>query len=134
MTSKFKGCTPGKRCWTAQIASAERRLGIHRELSGQFGRLQQEVLFQSEVLRETLTEAAKIRLENVSAKNRMFIVDAAIPPKSGDPGLLKLALGCLAVVLLAFGVAVVREYLRLVAASHTASSFPVEETQEAMPV
>ena len=117
---------------TGQIASAERRLGIHRELSGQFGRLQQEVVFQSEVLKETLTEAAKIRLENVSAKNRMVIVDPALPPKSGEPGVLKLALGCLALVLLAFGAAVARDYLRL-AAAH-APFAPVEEAPEALPV
>jgi uncharacterized protein involved in exopolysaccharide biosynthesis len=130
---QIQGLYARQKVLIGQIASAERRLGIHRELSGQFGRLQQEVAFQSEVLKETLTEAAKIRLDNVSAKNRMVIVDSALPPKSGEPGVLKLALGCLALVLLAFGVAVARDYLRLAAAAR-ASFAPVEEAQEALPV
>lgn len=130
---QIQGLYARQKVLTAQIASAERRLGIHRELSGQFGRLQQEVVFQTEVLKETLTEAAKIRLDNVSAKNRMFIVDTALPPKSGEPGGLKLAVICFALTLLAFVVALVRDYLRLATVKRDSLAV-TEEPSEAVTV
>jgi len=95
-----------------QIASAEHHLGIHRRLSGELGRLQTEVSLRLEYLRGALTEAAKIRLDNVSGQSRMTIIDTALPPESGEPGTPRLALFCLLPVLLAFGIAVARDYGR----------------------
>lgn len=95
-----------------QIAQAGRRLGIKRELSGEFTRLQTEVTIRLAVLSTTMTEAAKVRLENASAGSRMSIIDTAIPPQSGEPGLLRLSAACLGLVILAFLITVIRAYLR----------------------
>ena len=97
---------------TQQITQAERHLGISRRLSGESGRLQAEVGIQLDVLKATLTEAAKIRLDNASSLNRMTVVDAAVPPKNGEPGVSKLAVICVLLAFLAFLAAVLREYFR----------------------
>jgi uncharacterized protein involved in exopolysaccharide biosynthesis len=102
-----------------QIADAERHLGVSRKLSGEAGRLQAEVGIQLDVLKTTLTEAAKIRLDNAAALNRMTVVDPAIPPKSGEPGLGKLAAICLLLAFLAFLAAVVHQYLRTAATAQS---------------
>ena len=103
-----------------QIGRAERQLGIHRELSGEFGRLQTEVAIRLEVLKATLGEAAKIRLDNSYAQNRMSVIDEALPPTGSDSGILRLLLICLIPPLLLFLLAVTRQYLREVSASAAA--------------
>ena len=95
-----------------QIASAERHLGISRQLSGELGRLQTELSFRTEILRTALTTAQGIRMNNVSAQSRMSIVDYALPPGSGQPGASKLAILCLLPVVLAFCLAVLGDYFR----------------------
>ncbi len=95
-----------------QVAQAGRRLGVRRELSGAFTRLQTEVTLRLAVLNTTMTEAAKVRLENASAGSRMSVVDTALPPKFGEPGPLRIGAACLALVILAFLIAVIRDYLR----------------------
>jgi len=95
-----------------QIASAEHHLGIHRQLSGELGRLQTEVGFQADILRATLTQAQNIKLNTASAQSRMSVIDRALPPTSGEPATMRLALLCLLPVLLAFVMAVVLDYLR----------------------
>ena len=94
------------------IASSQRHLGISRQLSGEQGRLQTEVSLRLDYLRTALGEAAKIRLDNVSAQSRMSIVDTALPPSGGEPTSSKMAVGCLIPVLLAFFVAVLADYFR----------------------
>ncbi len=101
-----------------QIADARQRLGLHRVLSGEYGRLQTEVAIRLEVLKATLSEAAKIRLDNASAQNRMTIIDDAIPPVSADMGIAKMALLCLVPILLLFLAAVARQYLREAQVTH----------------
>jgi uncharacterized protein involved in exopolysaccharide biosynthesis len=129
---------------TRQIAQAERHLGISRNLSGEFGRLQAEVGIQLEVLKTTLSEAAKIRLDNASSLNRMTVIDAAVPPKSGEPGLTKLAAICLMLAALAFVVAVLREYSRTAPKSRVSAvpggngangggAMPADELEDAAP-
>ncbi len=97
---------------TQQIAAAERHLGISRKLSGEEARLQAEVGIQLELLKTTLGEAEKIKLDNAASLDRMAVIDTALPPKSGEPGLGKLAAICLVLAFLAFCVSVVRGYLR----------------------
>lgn len=121
----------------AQIAQAGRRLGVKRELSGAFARLQTEVAIQLAVLNSTMTGAAKVRLENASSTSRMSIIDTAIPPKNGEPGLLRIALACFGLVLLAFLVSVVRNYLKLAKAAGpndnpSLETLPRPETAEAV--
>lgn len=98
---------------TAQIASAQRHLGISRQLSGEAGRLGTEVGIQLDVLRTTLSEAAKIRLDNASSLSRMSVIDAALPPKSGEPGTANLAAACVALAIAGFLIGIVAEYFRL---------------------
>lgn len=97
----------------AQIAQAQRHLGTSRQLSGEAGRLAAEVGIQLNVLQATLGEAAKIRLDNASALSRMSVIDPALPPKSGEPGTVKLATACLALAIAAFLIAAVVDYFRL---------------------
>jgi uncharacterized protein involved in exopolysaccharide biosynthesis len=109
---QIKGLYAKQAALLRQIAQTQRHLGVSRQLSGEAGRLQAEVGIQLDVLRTTLSEAAKIRLDNASSLSRMSVIDTALPPKSGEPGLLKLAAVCLALAALAFLVSLVRDYLR----------------------
>ena len=111
-SEQIKGLYARQAVLVRQIAQAERHLGISRKLSGESGRLQAEVGIQLDVLKTTLSEAAKIRLDNASSLNRMTVIDTAIPSKSGEPGLGKLAAICLVLAVLAFIAAVVIEYVR----------------------
>lgn len=95
-----------------KVASAERRLGVSRNLSFELGRLQAELGFQADIYRETLTQAKSIQMNNASAQSRMSIIDSALPPGGGEPTTTRLALLCLLPVLLAFALAVVQDYLR----------------------
>jgi len=95
-----------------QIERAARRLGVSRNLSFEKDRLQQELEFQKDILRETLTQAQNIKLNNASAQSRMTIIDTAVPPAGGEPATARLALLCLLPVLLAFLLAVLLDYLR----------------------
>ena len=104
----------------AQIAQANRQLGTHRQLAGEMRLLETEVALRLEVLRTTMVEAKKIKMNNASALSQMSIIDSALPPKSGEPGTPKLAAACLGLLLLVFAVAVMREYLRLAEADRAA--------------
>ena len=115
---QIKGLSARQAKLLQQIASAQRHLGVSRQLSGQAGRLQAEVGIQLAVLQTTLTEAAKVRLENASSLSRMTVIDAAVPPKSGEPGLTKLVAACLGLAVLAFLLAVVRDYFRTAPKPH----------------
>lgn len=95
-----------------KIAKAERRLGISRDLSFELDRLQAERGFQADILRETLTQAQSIRINNASAQSRMSVIDSALPPATGEPGVTRLALLCLVPVLLIFLLAVALDYVR----------------------
>ena len=117
-----------------QIAQAGKRLGVKRTLSGEFARLQTEVAIQLAVLNSTMTGAAKVRLENASATSRMSIIDTAIPPKNGEPGLLRLALACLGLVILAFLFSIVRAYLKQVKVVRSDSSISLETLPRPEPV
>lgn len=95
----------------AQIAQSERRLGRSRRLSGEYGRLQQEVAFRAEILRTVNDEAVKVRLGNVSAKNRMQVVDEAIPAKKPSSSLLMPVAISLFLVGIGILIALIKEYL-----------------------
>ncbi len=95
-----------------KIAKAERRLGVSRDLSFELDRLQAERGFQADILRETLTQAQSIKINNASAQSRMSIIDSALPPTTGEPGMTRLGLFCLLPVVLAFLLAVAVDYAR----------------------
>lgn len=129
-----------------QIAEAERMVANHRDLSGELGRLQTEVSLRLDYLRTSLTEAARIRLENVSALSRMTVIDYALPPKSGSPGALTLGLGSFLPVVFFFLLAVTRDYLRSAQTARRetrggpsvngngSGAIPLEEPAEAAPI
>lgn len=96
----------------AQINEAESRLPLRRELSVEFQRLQYEIQVRLEARKATESEAAKLRLNAVSAQNLMTVVDYAIPPDSGSPGILMQAVISLALVLAGMGVWIVVAYRR----------------------
>lgn len=103
---------------TKQVRQAEQRLGLSRQLSSQFGKLQTEVTLRLEVLRTTLAEAAKIRLNNAAAGSNMSVIDPAEPPLGGNPGPLKLVAAAIALTLLMFLISVAYGYLRSPPALH----------------
>lgn len=94
----------------SQIAQAESHLNLGRNLSGDYLSVKTEWQIALETLKETTTEAAKIRMENVSAQSRLAVVDPAVAPRTGSPGTLIVVL--IAVVVAALGVltAFVRAY------------------------
>ncbi len=77
-----------------QIAEAEQKTQKGREYSTEFERLRNEVTLRLEVLKAAASQAATLSMQVVSAQNRMRVVDSALPPKSGSPGMLKLGLMC----------------------------------------
>ena len=111
-----------------QIASAQRHLGTSRQLSGESDSLKAELGFQSDIYRTTLTAAQNIKLNNASAQSRMSVIDIALPPTTGEPGMTRLALICLLPVLLAFLVAVVFDYLRAARAALGGDTAPGDKT------
>lgn len=121
---QIKGLLARQAKLVQQVAAAQRHLGVSRQLSGEAGRLQAEVGIQLAVLQTTLSEAAKVRLQNASSLSRMTVIDAAIPPKSGEPGLSKLAAACVGLALLAFLASVVRDYLQTTPKSHRPELLP----------
>ena len=54
-------------------------LDVLRALASERARLQAHAALRFEVLKTTMAEAAKVRVENVSAQSRMSIVDDAVP-------------------------------------------------------
>lgn len=109
---QIKGLYARQATLLGQIAQAQRHLGLSRQLSGEASRLGTEVGLQLDVLRTTLSEAAKIRLDNASSLSRMSVIDTALPPKSGEPGLPKLASVCLALAIAGFLLSVCVDYFR----------------------
>jgi uncharacterized protein involved in exopolysaccharide biosynthesis len=114
----------------SQIAQAESHLNLGRNLSGDYLSVKTEWQIALETLKETTAEAAKIRMENVSAQSRLAVVDTAIAPRTGSPGTIIIVL--IAVILAILGVltAFVRAYLRaararfLPAQPHAAAAEP----------
>lgn len=96
----------------AQINEAEGRLPLRRELGVEFERLQYELQVRLEARKTTESEAAKLRLNAVSAQNLVAVVDYAIPPDSGTPGILTQAVVSLALVLAGMGIWIVVAYRR----------------------
>ncbi|MGO8673109.1 MAG: hypothetical protein ACLQVD_17340 [Capsulimonadaceae bacterium] len=97
-----------------QIAGAEQHLNISRRLSGDYLSLRTELEIALETLKATETEAAKIRLDNVSAQSRMSVVDAAIPPRVGSPNILIVLMVSLTLAILGWCTALARAYSRRV--------------------
>lgn len=70
-----------------QVRGVERKAQLTRELAVEYRRLENEVLFNLEVLKATAAQYVTLSLQTVSAKNRVAVVDQAIAPRRGTPGL-----------------------------------------------
>jgi uncharacterized protein involved in exopolysaccharide biosynthesis len=83
-----------------QIAEDEARFRQSRQTTARYEQLRNEVMLRLEVLKTVGSEAARLRLMTVSAKNRVQVVDAARTPRSSQPGMSKMALSTFAMVFL----------------------------------
>ncbi len=82
-----------------QIQEAKGLLRERTELSADYNDLQFNVDLSFGALKTAVEEAAKLRMGTVSAQSRIAVVDDARPPTSSQPGLFRMALTCVAVVL-----------------------------------
>ncbi|MDR3709109.1 MAG: Wzz/FepE/Etk N-terminal domain-containing protein [Capsulimonadaceae bacterium] len=113
-SSQRQGLLAQRQVIQIQISEAARRLGKGRELSGVMGKLMNEVQIRLEILKATVSEAAKVRLENAAAQSRVSVVDSAIPPDRGEPRPSMMVGGVIALVLLAYAVSCLAAYLKAV--------------------
>ncbi len=98
----------------SQIAASTQRLSKGRNLSGMFASLQAEVDIRLNVLKTTLSEAAKVRMQYASLQSRLTVIDTAIPAETGEPRLLYVIAAIVALVFLGYLISSIREYTRLV--------------------
>lgn len=71
---------------SGQITDVEKKTQVGRELSTELERRRNEVALQLEVLKTTASQTAQLTMQTVSAKSRMSVVDTALPPHVGAPG------------------------------------------------
>jgi uncharacterized protein involved in exopolysaccharide biosynthesis len=80
-----------------QIDTAEKNFQYNRNLAVDLEKLRNEVMLKLETLKTILTRYAELKMQTVSAQNRMVVVDEARPPMFGTPGIaLLLAVSALA--------------------------------------
>lgn len=96
----------------ARIKQAENQLPTRRELGNSLAELMQQQELALASLKNTETKVAELRLTAVSGLSRLKIVDTAIEPEIGQPGLTRVLLVSIAPILLLFGVALFRDYAR----------------------
>ncbi|HLV79495.1 MAG TPA: hypothetical protein VKT32_04410 [Chthonomonadaceae bacterium] len=86
-----------------QIQQVQENLQLSRELAGQLKQYEAEEESAGKVLEEAETRYAQLKLQTVSAQNRMTLIDSALPPERSTPGLTTIFVaslaGALAVVL-----------------------------------
>src|SRR5262249_54941604 len=75
-----------------KISEAQSRLPLSRDLSIEFTSLQNELGIAVSARKATVAEAARLRMNTVSAQSRLSVVDTAIPAEYGSPGLMRIIL------------------------------------------
>jgi hypothetical protein len=83
-----------------QVEEYEANLRDSLKRGGQLERLRGELTLRLETLKAASSMAATIAIQTVSGKNRMVVVDKAIAPKRGSPGIVLTTAVCLFPVLL----------------------------------
>lgn len=78
-----------------QIADAERRLRIRRELAGELDRLQREFDVTLEKRKAAEVETTRLQLSTVSGLSRITVVDPALPPEKSEFNPFRFVLYCL---------------------------------------
>ncbi|HLJ57661.1 MAG TPA: Wzz/FepE/Etk N-terminal domain-containing protein [Chthonomonadaceae bacterium] len=96
-----------------QIALGESNFQYNRNMTVEMQKRQYDVQLKLAALTTTLTRTAELKLQTVSAQNRMATIDRARPPRSGKPGGLMLTFVSIAVPLFVLGAWWVVEYLVL---------------------
>ncbi|HLH80736.1 MAG TPA: Wzz/FepE/Etk N-terminal domain-containing protein [Chthonomonas sp.] len=97
------------------IKLAAQHLFVRRELSTQLALLEANQKLALATLQTVEEEAVRLRLSTVSGKSRISVVDSALPPRTGSPGLLTFGALSFILALLPLGYFIVRGYLRAVA-------------------
>ena len=69
-----------------QITEAEKNFQTNRNMSVEMEKRRNNVMLKLKSLKAILTDYAKLKLQTVSAQNRMVVIDDARPPRSGKPG------------------------------------------------
>ncbi|HZT43596.1 MAG TPA: hypothetical protein VFA07_15635 [Chthonomonadaceae bacterium] len=94
-----------------QIRQAQGSLQVSREQAARLKQLESEADGAEKVWEEAQTRYAQIRLQTVSAQNRMTLVDSAMPPEHSRPGLLTMLVTSLVGAVAIVAVWMLLEYL-----------------------
>ncbi len=78
-----------------QIALAESNFQYNRNMTVDLEKRRNDVTLKLETLKVILTRYAELKLQTVSAQNRMVVIDEARPPRNGKPGIGLLVSICL---------------------------------------
>jgi uncharacterized protein involved in exopolysaccharide biosynthesis len=70
-----------------QVAEAEQNFQYNRNLTVELEKRRNDVAIKLETLKAILTRYAELKIQTVSAQNRMVTVDDARPPMYGTPGI-----------------------------------------------
>ncbi len=109
---------------TNAIRASAKRLPAQRDLAYQMDQLKGEQQLQFGRLKETLTRYVDVKLSTVSGRSRVTVVDTALAPQSGAPGLIRIfvlsVFACIVVCMFQLG----RDYLREFEATSAATAPP----------
>lgn len=105
-----------------QIKTAARRLRTNRDLSSVLSRLETELQIRLQVLETTLTETAKVKLDNASAESKVSTIDTAEPADGGKPGRMLLLAAAAALLVAVYVGQSLSAYLKLNRAAAPAGS------------
>ncbi len=94
-----------------QIGLAESNFQYNRNMTVEMEKRRNNVTLKLETLKTILTRYAELKLQTVSAQNRMAVIDDARPPRGGKPGMLMLTSICLMIPFFLIGTWWVVEYL-----------------------
>ncbi len=75
---------------TNSIKATARRLPAQRDLAFQMSQLKADQELQFGRLKETLTRYVDVKLSTVSGRSRVTVVDSALVPASGAPGIVRI--------------------------------------------
>jgi hypothetical protein len=95
-----------------QISDAEKTFRVGRTASTDLELLRNQVALYLGVLETTASQRAVLILQTVSGQNRLTVVDRAIPPRFGKPGLAMIAAISLFLTVFVLQLWVILEYLR----------------------
>lgn len=109
----------------ALIERALKQLPKRRESTSKLQRLLADRLIAAKKLEAEETEFVKLQINTVSGQSKTSVIDTAIEPEVGSPGILRVSLLSLGVALFAVLVGIIVSYIRQVrAAPQQISTYP----------